>query len=471
MKKKLKKLVLYLKDKKARLVLLQASLVSFILVLLIITFISLAPTGKTKALTIKNNGATIPNLTVNTRYGDVVISGPGTLELDEGKYLFSSLKISGGAVVTHKVHNLGENLGPFGLYFEVTRDFTLNNATIDLSQKGYRGGLQLGNSSINGEGPGGGKNDRCNNDGCGGAGGGSGGFGGQSSTWSTNGKAYDLNDLPNYDASEANAYILGSGGAGTKTCNEERGGRGGGGIIIKANKITIQGGKIHSNGENCHDNGCDGYAGGSGGGAGGVIILNTMEAQGMITVASGSELKANGGTGDGTGIYCGELSYGGGGAGGGIIQFYAPKSKISLNIIPEAKGGDHSSDKWWGTEQGWQNPYCPPRHYKNGCDGVVDKYPYLRFSKEPASVGTSPGKTITWNLVVKNTAPFIYTGPLYFKDTLPAGFIITDPGTISKGSLETRPANGASGTVGWKTSDVTIMSGETVTLTFKARVP
>jgi gliding motility-associated-like protein len=265
------------------------------------------------------------------------------------------------------------------LVMNIAGDLTLN-ANIDVSGKGFRGGVgfNIQNSSLNchqnsyfGLGPnnpaagekgesiallsnnllcgkgspaGGGGGALGHNSGGGGGGnGGVGGFGGYQLHACGNapfdnrgigGKALAYN-------SSTNKIFLGSGGGAGQADNvgntPSSGGNGGGIIIIQSNRLLSNGRKIHNNGTNgvpctmppsvdCHD-------GMGGGGAGGTVLLSINQFVDNSTIEN---IGGNGANMIGSVPLGGKIGAGGGG-GGGLLFLKA--SALPANISNTNTGG------------------------------------------------------------------------------------------------------------------------------------
>src|SRR5690606_1461945 len=195
---------------------------------------------------------------------------------------------------------------------EMTIDAT---STIDLDERGYRGGLSTGNASYFGEGSGGGAGSNCF--GCSVASGGGGhggkganGTGGQHSN--AGGAAFGAYEDP---------ITMGSGGGATGSgTSTAMGGDGGGLVIITVSGTFLHEGLISANGGST--------SGTQGGGAGGGISITAHSLTGSGTI------RANGGVAGNSG------SVRGGSGAGGRIALVATGTTVSSEYTVQAYAGE-----------------------------------------------------------------------------------------------------------------------------------
>jgi hypothetical protein len=250
------------------------------------------------------NFTNLTGLTINDG-GILTYSKPANFNVPS----LTDVTIKNNGVLTHNLNTSAKNS-----YI----DLTLNNLTIeaggkiDVSGKGYAGGI-CANGSIDSDIGGGGGYAAVS--GYFGSGGGHGGFGGISSSIERKGNYTDSLLVPN---------DLGSGGGGSEDeegfiCQSIKGGEGGGLIQLKIDDNLIIDGEILANGD---PGDYDGWIGG-GGAAGGSIYIDTENLSG------GGFIKVNGG---------GVAGSNAGGGGGGRIAIYYTTDSFTGTI--QAYGGD-----------------------------------------------------------------------------------------------------------------------------------
>lgn len=260
---------------------------------------ALCPTGGSVTLTIGDNNCEINDV---ANYTDLTIPSGVTITSALGKKM--EITATGTVTINGNIDVSGKGNDPRGKGKDSTGNGTIFNTCTNAYAGGGGGG---GHGAVGGEGG-------TDVSASGGAGGGA------------------------YNDSMALGSQGGSGGGDNDplfTSHSPIGGFGGGAVIIKAQKVILNG-NIYANGSNGEDdysNNCtcaDGISSG-GGGSGGSVNINT------IIFEFNGKIKANGGDGgndyntqgwDGTG----------GGGGGGIVFIYYAEMTGNGTII-ETKGG------------------------------------------------------------------------------------------------------------------------------------
>ena len=215
-------------------------------------------------------------------YDCVYVRSGYTLTVDYPLTVNEEMVVYSGGAVTHSAND-GTKL--YWVNISAVNLTVESGASIDVTGKGYAGGVDRYSS---GKGPGGG----IPGDAYDGSGGGHGGIGGTARF--AGGDAY---------GNVVNPLELGSGGGGGQ---DTSGAAGGGMVILDVSDSLVLNGDITVNGGNAFSD----SDGAGGGGSGGSILISTSSLSG-----SGS-IVANGGNG-GSG-----QPYGGGGAGGRIALYY-----------------------------------------------------------------------------------------------------------------------------------------------------
>ncbi|MBI1782610.1 MAG: gliding motility-associated C-terminal domain-containing protein, partial [Sphingobacteriales bacterium] len=348
------------------------------------------------------------------------------------------------------------------------------NADVDVSQKGFTGGLyeqlpsacdatdyfypqsstsaalkgegivSLSNNMIRGRGKaanGGGSGNDHNSGGAGGSNAGAGGNGGKEfgSGFCAGIANGGIGGSPlNYSNASNKIFLGGGGGAGdiNGVFGGFKGGNGGGIVIINANLIAGNNNNIKSLGEDaadCTTNDC--WESGSGGGAGGTVLINSNSIVTNITVntsggkgGSLSNTNANG------------YSAPGGGGGGGLL--WVNSNALSPAIIYTSNGGTNGLftelNETGGATNGsngnsMTNLIVPVTivPFKPNIDSVRFKDSIFNCSsfdfKGQAYINTNPINSWQWNFGNGATASSQNTSYSYSTDgTFPVKLIITD---------------------------------------------
>jgi len=326
------------------------------------------------------------------------------------------------------------------------RDTLLLAANIDISERGFRGGMRVshpfficdiadffvtntngsygavkGESVINTErnfgrgrlGSGGGGGNSHNSGGAGGGNGGSGGGGGNQydhQAVCTSGLVNGgIGGAPlNYSNAENKIFMGGGGGAGQDNENRSVSGGSGGALgiinarilIPNSNRIILNGGSPLSTNTGPAEDGK------SAGGAGGTILLNNNNITSVLSI------EARGGNGDKVVGY-GTVSYvgPGGGGGGGVIWVNTPflNANITSNLSGGINGGNinYGNNPWGATSgtigQVLNNLVLPPDNA-----ALIPNIDSVRFNFNPTAcrafnfdgtgfTNTNPIATYTWD--------------------------------------------------------------------------
>jgi hypothetical protein len=331
------------------------------------------------------------------QYGDVTVTGTVTADKWDG--------FKGGIIV-----------------FEASGKVNLN-ADIDVSSKGFLGGLRIQNGAAiydlknyfyylqsdsagnKGEGiataspiygagrgaiaNGGGGGNGQNAGGGGGANGGVGGIGGDQGTTATysrlaNGGLGGINII-NSSLATNKVFLGGGGGAGQQNDNQgSAGGNGGGIVIIRGNTLVGGGGKIIADGENALDAQADGAGGGGGGGT---IVLD------VNTIQNNPQIFARGGNGGNNKAinpsnqnWC--FAPGGGGSGGIVVT---------------------------------KGPSVPPSNLNGGKAGIVTEPSLPCYNTTYGATAGANGGGIWNNIITDGSVLFTYPRIAKSRDTICEG--------------------------------------------------
>ncbi len=374
---------------------------------------------------------------------------------------------SGGANTDYRT--LAANLyhGSKGEGVAGTPRYVLNSVAgtaVDTGVDGYPNGSSARGAPGNAGGGGTDGHPSSNDENSGGGGGGNGGTGGGGgNTWNSNLARGGHGGV--FSPAVDRVAMGGGGGAGARNNSSgtlSSGGAGGAIVFVRAGTVSGSG-TITTNGVTSPAPANDG--GGGGGAGGSVVVYSTGSLAGLTVHAHGAT---------GTNADVGGSAHGPGGGGGG--GFVALSSAATVDVVGGAAGYTVNAGNNYGATAGTGGTSVTTLGAAQmpGQDPGATCLPQLVVSKTtstPAVVNTASGTTATWTITVSNTTGSAAT-QVSVTDSLPAGFTYASTSSVntSGGAARTATSNPTAGdaVAAWGAFD--IPAGGSVSITFVANV-